>query len=128
MAYRFKKHFTLDEAVALLPRLVSILNRIEMFQAELESVTEKVARIHHAAGGNGGGDGSAELLDHTARVTNSLQEITDLGLLVKDIGKCIIDFPHLRDGREVFLCWKKGEKTIDFWHEVNTGFKGRQPL
>lgn len=128
MAYRFKKHFTLDEAVALLPRLVSILNRIETFQDELECVSEKVSRIHHAAGGNGGGDGSAELLDHTARVASSLQEITELGVVVKDIGQSIIDFPHLRDGREVFLCWKKGEKTIKFWHEINTGFKGRQPL
>jgi len=57
-----------------------------------------------------------------------LDQIGRLGVIVKDADEGLLDFPHLREDREVFLCWKKGEKEVKFWHELNAGYKGRQPL
>ena len=54
--------------------------------------------------------------------------ISERGILVKGIEPGLVDFPSLKDGREVYLCWREGEAQIDFWHEVDTGFPGRQPL
>jgi hypothetical protein len=125
---QFKKYFTVVEATALLPRLVSILNRIENAQAGSDDISDEAKAIHHAAGGNGGGKVGSEILQHSARVAKHLEEINDLGVIVKDFQRGLLDFPHVRDGREVFLCWKKGEKEIAFWHELDAGFKGRQPL
>lgn len=125
---QFKKYFTVAEANALLPKLVTILDRIRDTQTSLGDISDKAAAIHRAVGGNGGGDGGPQILDRSARVAKYLKEITELGVLVKDLESGLLDFPHLREGREVFLCWKKGENKISFWHELDSGFKGRKPL
>ncbi len=57
-----------------------------------------------------------------------IAEIDELGITVKDLDMGLIDFPCLRDGREVYLCWKLGEPGIDWWHEIDAGYAGRQPL
>jgi len=126
--YHFKKHFTVEEANELLPRLVAMLNHIEHIEAELQPQAEEISRIHKAAGGNGGGDYSVELLEHSTKIAEVLEQIGQLGVIVKDADEGLLDFPHLREDREVFLCWKKGEKEVKFWHELNTGYKGRKPL
>ena len=128
MAYQFKKHFTVEEANDLLPRLVALLNRIEDVEAELRPASKKISRIHRSAGGNGGGEGGIELLDHSNRIADLLRQIAATGVVVKDANQGILDFPHLRENREVFLCWKKGEKEVGFWHELDKGFKERRPL
>ncbi|MDE0506470.1 MAG: DUF2203 domain-containing protein [Candidatus Poribacteria bacterium] len=48
--------------------------------------------------------------------------------MIKNIDPGLVDFPHLRDGREVYLCWQFGEDEIRYWHDVDAGFAGRQPL
>ena len=59
---------------------------------------------------------------------DKLKEVTDRGILVRDLGRGLVDFPGRREGRDVYLCWLRGEERIDFWHETNVGFLGRQPL
>ena len=128
MGHRFEKHFSVEEANGLLPRLASLLEIIEAIQSELEPESETIQRIHHASGGNGGGDRGVEILNCSSKITKCLHEIEQMGVIVQDINDGIFDFPHLREDREVLLCWKRGEKTIEYWHEVNAGFKGRRPL
>ena len=57
-----------------------------------------------------------------------MQGLEDEGILIKDVQGGLIDFPHIREDREVLLCWKIGEKKVEYWHEIETGFRGRQPL
>jgi hypothetical protein len=63
-----------------------------------------------------------------AEINAELVKIHDLGVELKDPAMGLIDFLALRDGREVYLCWRLGETAIDYWHETDTGFAGRQPL
>ena len=128
MCALFKKYFTIEQATGLLPVLTSLLERIKEAQCGLGQITQEAQKIHSAAGGNGGGEHSTELLERSAIVAKYLQQINELGVQIKDLDIGLFDFPHIRDGREVFLCWKKGEKKIAFWHELDEGFQGRQPL
>jgi hypothetical protein len=64
----------------------------------------------------------------TRDLQQHLQEISRRGILVRDVGRGLVDFPSIREDREVHLCWLRGEPQIDFWHETNIGFAGRQPL
>jgi hypothetical protein len=74
----------------------------------------------------------AELQRKVDRLTQQLQrvvrEITQRGIIVRDLGRWLVDFPSYREGREVYLCWVRGELAIGFWHETDTGFGDRQPL
>ncbi len=128
MTPKFNKYFTVDQAAKLIPTLTALLDRIKEAQTGLGHIAVRAEAIHNAAGGNGGGEKSTEILERSAVVAKYLQQINELGVQIKDIDAGLIDFPHVRAGREVFLCWKKGEKDIAFWHELNEGFKGRQPL
>ncbi len=124
----FKKHFTVGEANELIPTLLTILHRIETVYEILDNHSKALTAIHEARGDNGGGKGGIELLAVTAEIAKQVQKIHDLGVLVKDPRLGLLDFPHLRDGREVFLCWEKGEKAVEFWHDLDAGYQGRQPL
>ncbi len=68
-------------------------------------------------------------VDRLARLMEEgFQDILAEGIIVRDMATGLVDFPSQREGREVFLCWIRGEERIDFWHETNRGFAHRQPL
>ena len=68
-------------------------------------------------------------VDRLARLMEEgFQDILAEGIIVRDVATGLVDFPSQREGREVFLCWIRGEERIDFWHETNRGFAHRQPL
>ena len=128
--------FTLDEAQALLPVVESLLNRaIEAKQAAAELEEEQSALVQRVFLQGG------VLLDvaktqkrKTAQVAliqrakDSLQEINAIGVQIKDLDIGLLDFPCLLEGETVLLCWKHGEPRIDFWHRIEDGFRGRQPI
>ncbi len=127
-------YFTRDEAEALLPRVEPLLREIQslrarmvVHEAQLVSVRGKMASNGHASPG-----AVAELQAEVAAlgegITEHIGTINGLGILVKDLELGLIDFPTLRDGREVYLCWKLGERGIEWWHETDSGFAGRQRL
>ena len=64
----------------------------------------------------------------THRLQDMVKEVTDLGILVRDIGRGLVDFPSNREGEIVYLCWQRGEPAIAWWHPTNTGFDGRRRL
>jgi hypothetical protein len=77
----------------------------------------------------GGGSSLGHLyISGLQQVSTNLQAIHELGVLVKDMDIGLCDFPHLREGRVVYLCWKLGEDEIRWWHETTTGYKDRCPL
>ncbi len=78
-----------------------------------------------------GGGGTFHGLEYVNALTEFMacaQEILELGVEIKDFDKGLCDFPHMREGRVVFLCWMKGEDDIEWWHDIEAGFAGRQPL
>jgi hypothetical protein len=122
------RYFTLQEANEtlnvirpLLEEALTIRRRILASQPELWSAVEKAA-------GNGGNKVLSSMVQDFGRFDALIHRILETGAQIKDINVGLLDFPALRNGREVYLCWKYGEKTIAFWHEVDEGFAGRRPI
>ncbi|HEX8033070.1 MAG TPA: DUF2203 domain-containing protein [Ktedonobacterales bacterium] len=129
------KYFTRDEAEALLPRVESLLREIQILREQVVELEERLAELRVKLMSNGHQRGDemqrmqASLMSASAEITRRVRNIAALGVLVKDLDTGLIDFPTLRDGREVYLCWRLGEGSrIAWWHEVDSGFAGRQRL
>lgn len=124
------KIFTIQEANALLPKVRTILARIQRAHGKLTNYSEDVKKAAEAAEQGGGGiaDGIAYASVLT-ELTLQLAELEGLGVQLKDFERGLVDFPSLRDGRVVLLCWQLGEgDELEWWHDVDAGFAGRTPL
>jgi hypothetical protein len=89
---------------------------------------ERASRLRAVADGNGGGADGTVFAEAALRFTAGLAQIDRWGVIVRDLDTGICDFPALREGREVYLCWRVGEDRIAWWHETDAGFAGRTPL
>jgi hypothetical protein len=130
-----ERHFTADEANALLPTVRPIVERMVAHRRKLALATVRHARIAAKIATNGGGVRpgevdrlQAEIDAEAGEVVRSVEELQALGLLVKDLDEGLVDFPALRGDEEVLLCWHLGEDEVAFWHSVEDGFAGRRPL
>jgi hypothetical protein len=122
------KYYTPAEANNLLEvvrplvgELMGIAERIRARQPEIWSVVEKSA-------GNGGNPELSRLLPDFDRLDALLHRVQEMGIEVKDLTMGLIDFPAVKDGRIIYLCWRYNEGQVQFWHEVEAGFAGRQPI
>lgn len=130
------KTFTLDEAQALLPVLESLLKRAVESKKAAESIETRLQALSRRIFLSGGlmvdvadvRRQRAALENHVQRAKDSVAEIDAIGVQVKDLDSGLLDFPCQVDGEIVLLCWKMGEDRIDFWHTVDSGFRGRQPI
>ncbi len=124
----FEHTFTEDEARALLEELMPTMDELmEARERIIEMRPEFIAGLQKALG-NGGSQATGDLLMLMNRVGDLVEQIQETGVLVKDLDRGLLDFPAEREGRVVFLCWQYGEETIHFWHDIDAGFAGRQPL
>ncbi|MFN7016546.1 MAG: DUF2203 domain-containing protein [Fimbriimonadales bacterium] len=124
----FQRYFTVSEANALLPELrVKLLRLQAMLQRLREEYGEKETDLLKRERTNGKhpewGESSIAREIHKA-----VDELHQMGVYLRDIDQGIVDFPHLRDGREVMLCWRLGEERVQYYHELDAGFRGRKPL
>ncbi len=124
------KLFTIDEANALLPSVREILRKIQRSRRRLAAFRKqsKLAAEGAELGGGGMIDGSlyAAILTN---FTEEMAELEDLGVQLKDFERGLVDFPSLREGRVVLLCWQLGEgDELEWWHDMDAGFGGRTPL
>ena len=124
------KLFTVQEANALLPNVRVILAKIQRAHRKLSHYRDDARKAAEAAEQGGGGivDGVAyaEILHE---LTSQMAELEGLGVQLKDFERGLVDFPSLRDGRVVLLCWQMGEgDELEWWHDVDAGFAGRTPL
>jgi hypothetical protein len=124
------KVFSIEEANALLPAVRKILARIQRAHGRL--ISYQSAARHAAEGAEQGGGGmpdGSRYLSLLFELSGRTGELETLGVQLKDYARGLIDFPSLRDGRVVLLCWQLGEgDQIEWWHDVEAGFAGRQPL
>jgi hypothetical protein len=124
--------FTLAEAEAMLSVIAPILIELRDTKRRLDEAQGALARLSPAMRVNGHGKEvlalEEQIADHLARLAVGVHEINGRGIEVKDIDQGLVDFPAKRDNRIVYLCWHLGEDRIAFWHELDAGFAGRQPL
>ena len=122
------KTFTLAEANALVAQLDELLGEMTQQRDQIVAMGDSLQPILQRAGGNGGSKAGGEYVLVLQRFNASLSFIQELGCELKDLDQGLIDFPSYRDGKLVYLCWKRGEPKIEFWHDLESGFGGRQPL
>ena len=128
MAYLFKKHFTLEEARALLPELRRAFRDAHRRRDVVHQTDKELGETLEKTGSDVGGEKVSGLLMDMLQLNNQLRRLQEMGIQIKDFERGLLDFPHLRDGREVFLCWELDENDIEFWHDIDSGYSGRERL
>ena len=120
--------FTLSEANRLIPQLEEHLNAVKLGKAVLIRTKNEVKKASAKAQFGGGSFAGPPYITALEQISENLQVVQEMGVLVKDVDLGLCDFPYLLDGRIVYLCWKLGESEIRWWHEVSSGYRDRQPL
>ena len=127
--------FTLEEANSLVPWLEERFSAIAPLRAELVDLQENLLSLLRRRRSNGHSSSEEEISEaenavarRTRQLQDAVSEITQRGILVRDIGRGLVDFPSRRNGETVYLCWQRGEPAVDWWHPTDTGFAGRRPL
>ena len=120
--------FTRSEANGMLPRLRPLIEdlrgewtRIRKFGSEIRKIREKIMF-------DAGHPRGVDYVESVSRLTGLISEIRGMGVVVKDLDKGLCDFPYMKSDRVVYLCWHLGEDSIGYWHDIEAGFAGREPL
>lgn len=122
------KYFTLQEANDALNIIRPLMDEVQAIRQKiLASQPEAWPAIEKSAG-NGGNKALSNMVQDFEKLDALIHQIMDTGAQIKDINTGLLDFSALRDGHEVYLCWQYGEGDVAFWHEVEDGYAGRQPI
>jgi len=127
MDFHFKKHYTVDEAREMIPQLRLWLTELRQHQEKMVTLDDRVGQLL-ATGADLGGALVNDSVRQIAGVQKYLAYFRDLEIQIKDIDRGLVDFPAVIAGREVFLCWEEDEDSIEFWHDLDTGYAGRARL
>lgn len=120
--------FTLEEANRLIPVLRPLLQKLTSLRNELNALQPEIQQARKNALMDGGAQAGSDYIRLLDRFNQVLSKIERTGVLVKDFRIGLCDFPHIRDGRLIYLCWRMDEEEIRYWHETDTGFAGRKPI
>ncbi len=125
--YKFEKHYTRNEAQQLLPQIrewIVALNRLRenlgRYETRLHGMTEQGLDV--------GGNTVNQWIRALAEMQGILAEFQRRQIFIKDLARGLVDFPAIINSREVFLCWEVDEPSVEFWHDLDSGFTGREPL
>jgi len=127
MPHRFEKHYSREEATALLPQLRVWLDRVKELRGTLAQCEQRLGGLR-GGGEDLGGDLVGKWIKAIAGLKEVLDEFHQREIFIKDLERGLLDFPAIIGGREVFLCWERDEENVEFWHELDTGYSGREPL
>jgi hypothetical protein len=122
------RHFTLTEARALLPKVKELMHAAQMARSEILRLRPEIWPVLRSAALNGGSREAGEVLVQFQKLEAGVKGILALGVVVKDVDAGLVDFLGTRAERDIYLCWRYGEDDIRYWHELDTGFAGRQPI
>jgi hypothetical protein len=129
------RYFTLDEANEALVELRPLAEEMVAHRRELADAQGRRAALGAQVGTNGGdltpsdfAEADEELEQSAAALAQCIERIQAAGVLIKDLDQGLLDFPAVREGEEILLCWHVGEDEIRYWHGVEEGFAGRKPL
>lgn len=127
MKFRFEKHYTRDEAQVLIPQLRAWLADLNRLRAEVDKFDKRLSGMN-AEGQDTGGETVNQWIRSLAEMQATLAEFQRREIFIKDISRGLVDFPAVIGGREVFLCWEADENEIEFWHDLESGYGGREKL
>ena len=123
------KLFTIEEANGLLPSVRRIVSRIQQTHRGVAKYRDEAKKAAEAADRGGGIADGPRYARLVTSLTAAVAELETLGVQLKDFDRGLVDFPSLRDGRVVLLCWQLGEgDEVEWWHDIDAGFAGRTPL
>ena len=122
------RYFTLDEANTTLEVIRPLVRDILETRQKLLEMQPELAPILEKALGNGGSRLASQAAFEFSKLQELIDQITTTGALFKDINSGLVDFLSRRDERDVYLCWRYDEERVRYWHELDAGFAGRQPL
>jgi hypothetical protein len=122
-----ERHYSVEQANAAIGW---VRERIERMRAAREQLGDEEARaaLSDAAPTNGGGAPGLVVSEAFLDLRNALIELNEMDIVLRDLERGLFDFPALRDGDEVYLCVEDGEDEIGYWHDIEAGYGGRQPL
>lgn len=128
-------HFTVAEAESAIPWMQRAVESMRDASADAQEAQSQLSALMDSIQSNGreshGEEWEAQqaAIEESAKTVRAvLDEFSDRGIILRDVQRGLVDFPAMREDREVYLCWLYGETSIEYWHEVDTGFDGRQPL
>ena len=124
---RHERHYSLEQANAALGWVVERLERLRSAQERLSDADAREA-LTEAAPANGGGEPGRVVSEAFLELRAALEELQAMEVVLRDLDRGLVDFPSIREGREVYLCWEEGEEGIGWWHDLDAGHAGRQPL
>ena len=122
------KFFSVEEANAYIPQLLIDIPRIQILMKSLTDEYLDVDKARKKVQMNGGSMQGADYLNCVLKINYLTDELESKGCVLKGIEHGLVDFPSLRDGKEVYLCWKNPEQRIEYWHDIQSGFTGRQRI
>ncbi|MEI8063259.1 MAG: DUF2203 domain-containing protein [Verrucomicrobiota bacterium] len=125
---KFNKHFTLAEARAMLPQLRHLFAELHARRERAHKADEKLGNTLTKSGGDIGGKLVAALAADLVALNAEIRQLQERGVVIKDFDRGLVDFPSLRENREVFLCWELEEDKIEFFHDIEDGYAGRERL
>jgi hypothetical protein len=120
--------FTLEEASRLLPRIRTILEEVTGEWRRVRELNPEIQKVRDKAPMDAFTPYGVQYVEAVSHLMFLLHQIKEIGVHLKDADKGLCDFPYMRQGRIVYLCWHLGEDSIGYWHDVESGFAGREPL
>lgn len=122
------QYFTLQQANETLDTIRPLMDEVQAIRQKIMTSQPEAWTAIEKSVGNGGNRTLSRIVQDFEKLDALVHRILDTGVLIKDVNIGLLDFPALKEGREVYLCWQYGEGDIAFWHEVDTGYAGRQPI
>ncbi len=122
------RYFTVEEANALLPEIKPLMARLLERRAKVATMQNELAGILNGDLSDVGGRTASDMVQDFAAIERLVMKVRAYGCVVKDLNVGLLDFLSERNGREVYLCWRYGEPRIEYYHELHTGFAGRERL
>jgi hypothetical protein len=125
---QFPRLFTLEQANQLLQILRPLVDQLIATRDQIVTIRPELDSGVQKALGNGASKATGDLLKLFRKIERLIIEVQSFGVLLKDVDQGLLDFPSELEGRVVFLCWKQGESSVSYWHDLDAGFSGRKPL
>jgi hypothetical protein len=125
--------FTPDEANSALDQVRPLAERMVELRARLGELEDEQREVVRIVAGNGSGEGvgdarTPEFTKLARELQDVVDELTSIGIQLKDADTGLLDFPAVRDGEDVLLCWSVGEPAVEWWHGLEDGYAGRQGI
>ena len=123
-----QKFFTLQEANQALKIIRPLMDEVQAIREKILANQPEAWPAIEKSAGNGGNQALSRMVDDFEKLDGLIHQILETGVQIKDINIGLLDFSAMRNGHEVYLCWKYGEEDIAFWHDIDAGYAGRQSI